>query len=70
MNNEKQKEILSEMGKYFLDISKLIFGGIILASIMALNINKLYLFAIGSFFVVTFFFAGLQFLNWSNNKKQ
>ena len=69
MNNEKQNEILSEMGKYFFDISKLIFGGIILAGIMTLNIEKFWLFFIGGFFVVASFFTGLLFLTLSNPNK-
>lgn len=32
--DERNNTILSETGKFFIDISKLVFGGVILASIM------------------------------------
>lgn len=34
---------LDELGKYLIDISKLVFGGIILAGIMRLDINPIWL---------------------------
>ena len=36
-----------ELGKYLLDISKLVFAGVILAGIMSSNVNKWVLFLIG-----------------------
>ncbi len=41
-------ELRKEIGKYFLDISKLIFGGVVLTSIVQLNnINRGLVMAIG-----------------------
>ena len=68
MKSEKRNAIYSETGKFFIDIAKLIFGGIILASIMKLDIDKLPLFIVGSVFVVAFFLAGLLFMTLSNPK--
>lgn len=42
-----RKMVLSELGKFFLDIAKLIFGGIILVGIMDLEINRVMLFCVG-----------------------
>ena len=35
------KEFYKELGKYFLDVSKLIFGGVVLATILKIeNVNQ------------------------------
>lgn len=39
--------LLGELGKYCMDISKLVFGGIILAGVMELDVDKALLFGIG-----------------------
>ena len=44
--------MMQESGKYCLDMSKLIFGGVILAGIMNLGVNNLYLFGTGGLFVI------------------
>ena len=38
-------------GDYGLDLSKLIFGGVILAAIMQLDINTVWLFVVGTVIV-------------------
>ena len=50
--NEGIKAILSEGGKYLFDISKLIFGGVILAAIMRHDIDSSILFIAGSVAVI------------------
>ena len=52
MKQKKRELLMQESGKYFLDISKLIFGGVILAGIMNLGVDSLYLFGIGGSLVV------------------
>lgn len=42
-----RKAVYEETGKYFLDVSKLIFGGVILAGVMNLEMDKFVLFSIG-----------------------
>ena len=59
-NNEKQT-LYREFGDYCLDISKLIFGGIILAGIMELEINKLVLFGLGTIIVLLTAVTGFVF---------
>lgn len=54
------KEFDKELGKYFLDISKLIFGGIVIASIIKIeDVSRLGLLVIG--IVVTSMFAWIGF---------
>ena len=55
-----------EYGKYFLDMSKLIFGGVILAGIMNLGVNNVLL--LGSGFVVVIIFAMIGFSFYNNSK--
>ena len=55
-----------EYGKYFLDMSKLIFGGVILAGIMNLGVNNVLLR--GSGFVVVIIFATIGFSFYNNSK--
>lgn len=60
--------VKEKMGDYFLDISKLIFGGIILSSIMNEPINKWVIYSIGSFFSLWLTILGFVFI--SNSKKK
>lgn len=66
MEKDKKETILSETGKFLVDISKLIFGGVILAGIMKNeNINPFYLFDIGTLTVLICFIAGLLLTTFS-----
>lgn len=47
-----RKALYEEAGKYLLDVSKLIFGGVILAGVMNLNVDKIVLFIIGTLAVI------------------
>jgi uncharacterized membrane protein YraQ (UPF0718 family) len=60
MTNERKENILSESGKFLIDISKLVFGGIILAGIMKFEtINTTLLYSMGGASVLVCFVAGL-----------
>ena len=69
MEKERKEVVLAETGKFFIDIAKLVFGGIILASIMKLEVNKPLLFILGGISVAAFAFAGLSFIALSKSKK-
>lgn len=69
MEKERKEVVLAEVGKFFIDISKLVFGGIILASIVKLDVNKPLLFILGGISVLAFAFAGLAFMALSKSKK-
>lgn len=56
----------AELGKYCLDMSKLIFGGVILAGIMNLGVENVYLFGVGGILVA--FFAAIGFTFYSKSR--
>lgn len=56
---------MQEYGKYCLDMSKLIFGGVILAGIMNLGVNNSILFGIGGALVTIFAVVGFVFYSKS-----
>ena len=57
---------MQESGKYFLDLSKLVFGGVILAGIMDIGVERVYLLGIGSLIVALF--AIMEFIFYSKSK--
>ena len=69
MDIEKRELLFAEIGKFFLDIAKLIFGGIILAGIMEIGVDKYLLFMIGGALTVIFAMAGLLLMILSKTKK-
>ena len=70
MTNERKETLLSESGKFLIDIAKLVFGGIILAGIMKFeSINTTLLYSIGGTAVMICFVAGLVLMTLSKSKK-
>ncbi len=67
MKLKKRELLYQEAGKYFLDLSKLVFGGIILAEIMNLGINETAVFGIGALAVVILALFGFHY--YSKSKK-
>ena len=61
MKQKKKELMMQEYGTYFLDMSKLIFGGIILAGIMNVGFNNAVLFSVGGLFVFIFAYYGFYF---------
>lgn len=58
-NDERvKKTMFAEMGKYCLDLSKLVFGGVILTAIMDLDVSKSHLILMGILAVVIFASVG------------
>ena len=57
--------MMQETGKYCLDLSKLIFGGVILGSIMNLGVDNIYLFGVGGVWVVLLSIIGFVFYSKS-----
>jgi len=56
-----------ELGRFFVDIAKLVFGGVILAGIMDENIDHMILFCSGCVAVTIFALLGLLVI--SKNKE-
>lgn len=70
MTNERKENVLSESGKFLIDIAKLVFGGIILAGIMKFeSINTTLLYGLGSMAVLVCFVAGLVLTTLSKKGK-
>ena len=40
MEKERKEVIFTETGKLLIDVAKLVFGGVILAGIMKLDVNR------------------------------
>ena len=59
LNIEQQKALLEEGYKFCFDVVKLIIGGVILAGIMQVSINKVLLYGAGFFFIVLFLVIGV-----------
>ena len=57
-SQEKKNLLFEKFGDYCLDIFKLVFGGVILAAVMQLDINTTWLFVIGGIIVCIMAFAG------------
>ena len=55
---ERKEKFAEKLGDYCLDISKLVFGGIVLAGVMELDVNPYWLFGLGLFIVILFATAG------------
>ncbi len=67
-NQKKTHVFMYELGKFMVDIAKLVFGGVILAGIMDENIDHQMLFTIGSIVVLAFAMFGLYVI--SRNKEE
>ena len=68
-DKKTRKELYKEAGKFFLDIAKLVFAGVILAGIMDLNVDKYLLLAIGSVSVLLLAIAGFLLLFCGYSRK-
>ena len=66
---ERKEKFAEKFGDYCLDISKLVFGGIVLAGVMELDVNPYLLFGIGLFIVILFATAGFLMNDLFNLKK-
>ena len=60
METKGRKELMyKEVGKYCLDLSKLVFGGVILAGVMDLGFDLIPLILVGLGFVFVFVFGAM-----------
>ena len=67
---ENRKKISIEMAKYFLDLSKLVFAGIIVTEIIDFNINKLLLFSVGLIFISLLTFLAYKLFKYGYSKRK
>ncbi len=66
MEKNRKETILTETGKFLIDIAKLVFGGVILAGIMKYeSVNPTLLFSVGGIAVFICFVSGIILLAYS-----
>ena len=65
----KDHPVIKKLGDFFIDVSKLIIGGVILAGLMKQDIDYLLLSIVGGITVVMFLIFGIWLINYANKKK-
>jgi hypothetical protein len=71
MKNKTKELVLIELGRYMLDLSKLIFGGVILVGILQIQgISNNTLLLYGGFSVIVSSIIGFVFIKESQSKKR
>lgn len=66
---EIKQQLKAEAGKYILDLTKLVFAGIVVAGIFNVNANKLLLVIVG-FLIVSIGSIFGFYLLWSSKRKK
>ena len=59
--------IFAELSKYCLDLSKLVFGGVILTTVMDSDLNRTFLILAGTFAVMIFILIGVLVMYLTTN---
>jgi len=62
------KQMRKELGKYLLDVSKLIFGGMVLTAVLDVSENDVLIISVGFMASILFAISGFMFLN--NKRKR
>ena len=57
------------MGDFFIDVAKLVIGGVILAGLMKQDIDYLILSIVGGVVVVLFLLFVIWLINYANRKR-
>lgn len=63
-------DLYDKFSDYALDLSKLIFGGVILAGIMGLSVNTTILFVIGAISVIILSLTAFTFIILKHNSRR
>ena len=64
-----RRDLYDKFSDYTLDLSKLVFGGVILAGIMDMKLNTGMLFGLGALFVVILTLLGYTFIILKHNSR-
>ena len=62
LSKDGKRTLFAEASKFCLDIAKLVIGGVLLASIVKEDIDKVTLYMLGVLIVLFFTFLGFLFL--------
>jgi len=66
----EEHPIAKKMGDFFIDVAKLIIGGVILAGLMKQNIDYQFLFWLSILVVSIFITFGMYLINFANKDKR
>lgn len=70
IDNNTRRDLYDKFSDYTLDLSKLVFGGVILAGIMDMKLNTGMLFGLGALFVVILTLLGYTFIILKHNSRR
>jgi hypothetical protein len=70
IDNNTRRDLYDKFSDYSLDLSKLVFGGVILAGIMDLSVNTNILFGLGAASVIILTLLGFVFIILKHNSRR
>ena len=70
IDNKTKSDLYDKFSSYALDLSKLVFGGVILAGIMGMQVNTNLLFIIGGFSVMILTLLGFILIILKHNTRR
>lgn len=70
IDRKTKSDLYDKFSDYALDLSKLVFGGVILAGIMGLSVNTNLLFVLGAFSVIVLALLGYIFIILKHNTRR
>ena len=70
IDNNTRPDLYDKFSDYTLDLSKLVFGGVILAGIMGLSVNPNILFGLGAVSVIILTLVGFVFIILKHNNRR
>ena len=70
IDNNTRRDLYDKFSDYSLDLSKLVFGGVILAGIMDLSVNTNILFGLGAVSVIILTLLGFVFIILKHNSRR
>jgi len=68
ISSNAKRDLYDKFSDYALDLSKLVFGGVILAGIMGLSVNSTILFCLGAVSVLVLSALGFVFIILKHNR--
>jgi len=70
IDSNTRRDLYDKFSDYTLDLSKLVFGGVILAGIMGLSVNPDVLFGLGALSVIILTMVGFVFIILKHNSRR
>ena len=70
IDSNTKRDLYDKFSDYTLDLSKLVFGGVILAGIMGLSVNPNILFGLGAISVIILTLVGFVFIILKHNSRR